>query len=72
MYIRQAKTEDAPAACAIIRQSIAELYRADHDGDEVLLGKWLSNKKVETVTRWIAQSYVVVAEDKGTLLAWRR
>jgi ABC-type sulfate/molybdate transport systems ATPase subunit len=44
MYIRQAKTEDAPAACAIIRQSIAELCHADHGGDEVLLGKWLSNQ----------------------------
>ena len=68
MYIRQAKTEDAPAACAIVRQSIAELCHADHGGDEVLLGKWLSNKTVENVTRWIAQSYVVIAEEAGNLL----
>src|SRR5215831_4208960 len=46
MYIRQAKTEDAPAACAVIRQSIAELCHADHGGDDVLLGKWLPNKTV--------------------------
>jgi len=68
MYVRQAKTEDAPAACAVICQSIAELCHADHGGDEVLLGKWLSNKTVENVTRWIMQSYVVVAEESGTLL----
>ena len=68
MYIRQAKTEDAAAACAIVRQSIAELCDADHGGDQVFLGKWLSNKTVENVARWIVHSYVVVAEDEGTLL----
>src|SRR5262249_5574048 len=68
MHIRQAKTEDAPAACTVIRQSIAELCHADHGRDDVLLGKWLSNKTVENVTRWIMQSHVVVAEEKGTLL----
>ena len=68
MHIRQAKTEDAPAACSVIRRSIAELCHADHGGDEVLLGKWLSNKTVENVTRWIKQSHVVVAEEAGALL----
>jgi len=31
-------------------------------------GKWLSNKTVENVTRWIAQSHFLVAEEAGTLL----
>jgi N-acetylglutamate synthase-like GNAT family acetyltransferase len=68
MLIRQAKIEDAAAACAIVRRSIVELCHADHGGDEVLVGKWLSNKTVENVTRWIMQSHVVVAEEAGTVL----
>jgi N-acetylglutamate synthase-like GNAT family acetyltransferase len=68
MHIRQAKIEDAPAACAIVRRSIVELCHADHGGDEVLLGKWLSNKTVENVMRWIMQSHVVVAEEAETIL----
>ena len=68
MHIRRAKTQDVPAACAVIRQSIAELCHADHGGDDVLLGKWLSNKTVENVMRWTVQNYVVVAEEEGTLL----
>jgi hypothetical protein len=51
MLIRHAKIEDARAACAILRRSIVELCHVDHGGDEVLLGKWLSNKTVENVTR---------------------
>jgi hypothetical protein len=47
MHLRQAETEDAAAACAVLRRSIAELCHADHGGNE----KWLSNKTVENVTR---------------------
>jgi N-acetylglutamate synthase-like GNAT family acetyltransferase len=68
MHIRQAKTEDAVAACAVVRRSIAELCHADHGGDDVLLAKWLSNKTVENFTRWIMQSHFVVAEEAGTIL----
>jgi N-acetylglutamate synthase-like GNAT family acetyltransferase len=68
MLIRQAKIEDAAAACAIVRRSIIELCHANHGGDEVLLGKWLSNKTVENVMRWIMQSHVVVAEEAETIL----
>jgi hypothetical protein len=56
MYILAAKTEDA-AACTVLRRSIAELCQADHGADDVLLGKWLSNKTVEYLTRWVAQSH---------------
>jgi N-acetylglutamate synthase-like GNAT family acetyltransferase len=68
MHIRQAKIEDAAAACAIVRRSIVERCHADHGGDEVLLGKWLSNKTVKNVTRLIMQSHVVVAEEAETIL----
>ena len=68
MHIRRARTEDAAAACVVIRRSIAELCHADHGGDEIYLGKWLSNKTVENVERWIMQSYFVVAEEAGTIL----
>jgi N-acetylglutamate synthase-like GNAT family acetyltransferase len=68
MHLRSAKTEDATAACAVLRRSITELCRADHGGDEILLGKWLSNKTIENVTRWIMQSYFVVAEEGETIL----
>jgi GNAT superfamily N-acetyltransferase len=68
MHTRRANTNDAAAACAVIRRSIAELCYADHGGDEILLGKWLSNKTVENVARWIEQCYVVVAEEAETVL----
>jgi N-acetylglutamate synthase-like GNAT family acetyltransferase len=68
MRIRQAKTEGAMAACAVVRRSIAELCLADHGRDEILLAKWLSNKTVENVTRRIMQSHFVVAEEAGTIL----
>jgi N-acetylglutamate synthase-like GNAT family acetyltransferase len=68
MHIRQAKTDDAAAACAVLRRSITELCHADHGGDEILLGKWLSNKTVENVTRWILQTHFVVAEEGETIL----
>jgi N-acetylglutamate synthase-like GNAT family acetyltransferase len=68
MNVRPAKIEDAHEACAIMRRSITELCYADHNGDELVLDKWLSNKTVENVTRWIAQSYVVVAEEEGAML----
>jgi N-acetylglutamate synthase-like GNAT family acetyltransferase len=68
MHIRQARTEDAAAACAVVRRSIAELCRADHGWDEVLLSRWLSNKTVENLTQWIMQSHFVVAEEARTIL----
>jgi N-acetylglutamate synthase-like GNAT family acetyltransferase len=68
MHLRQAETEDAAAACAVLRRSIAELCHADHGGNEILLEKWLSNKTVENVARWIMQSHFIVAEEAGTIL----
>src|SRR5262245_13209774 len=71
MEIRDAVPSDAPAACQVLRRSIAELCVADHGNDPAILANWLSNKTPEIITSWIAdpnQSLLVVAEGK-TLLA---
>jgi N-acetylglutamate synthase-like GNAT family acetyltransferase len=67
MHIRAARPEDAAAGCAVIRRSITELCHADHGGNRVILEKWLSNKTVDNLTRWILQSHVLVAEEAGTI-----
>ncbi|HEX3535577.1 MAG TPA: GNAT family N-acetyltransferase [Stellaceae bacterium] len=68
MIIRRAAAEDAAEACILLRRSIAELCQLDHGGDEALLGRWLSNKTVENLGRWIAESHFLVAEEDGRLL----
>jgi GNAT superfamily N-acetyltransferase len=63
--IRDAKPDDAEAACAVLRASIIELCAADHNNDPVLLDRWLANKQPEIVAGWIAQperSVLVVVE----------
>jgi N-acetylglutamate synthase-like GNAT family acetyltransferase len=66
--IRRARIEDAAGACAVLRQSIAELCHLDHGGDETYLAKWLSNKTVENVRRWIHQTHFFVAEEAERLV----
>jgi N-acetylglutamate synthase-like GNAT family acetyltransferase len=66
--IRRATVEDASQACTVIRRSITELCYLDHRGDEAYLSKWLSNKTVENVRRWIFQSHFLVAEDAGRIV----
>ena len=44
MVIRDAKLEDAVAACEVARRSIAELCEADHGGDPEIVARWLANK----------------------------
>src|SRR5271169_3969144 len=68
MKIRRAKTDDAPEACAVIRKSITELCHLDHGGDEAYLSKWLSNKTIENVRRWILRDHFFVAEEAGRIL----
>jgi N-acetylglutamate synthase-like GNAT family acetyltransferase len=68
MQLGPATIADAPAACDVLRRSITELCYADHGGDPAVLGKWLSNKTVENVSRWIADNHFFVAEDDGRLL----
>src|SRR5689334_23016130 len=68
MQIRPARLSDAEEACVVLRRSITELCRLDHGDDAVILGKWLSNKTVENVRRWIADNHFFVAEEGGLLL----
>jgi hypothetical protein len=66
--IREACTEEAEDACAVIRRSITELCHADHQGDAPTLTLWLANKTAENMRRWIAQTYVFVAAELGQML----
>jgi GNAT superfamily N-acetyltransferase len=69
MEIRNAVSEDAPAACEIIRRSIAELCIADHRNDPTVLERWLSNKNPEIFKSWIrpGNPLLVAAEDDNLL-----
>jgi GNAT superfamily N-acetyltransferase len=70
LEIREATAEDAPAACQVMRRSIAELCFADHRNDEAILTRWLGNKTPEIFVSWIRQpdnSLLVAAEDRDIL-----
>jgi GNAT superfamily N-acetyltransferase len=70
MEIRAATLEDAPAACHVMRRSIAELCVADHRHDEAILARWLGNKTPEIFASWIRQpdnSLLVAAEGNNIL-----
>jgi GNAT superfamily N-acetyltransferase len=67
--IRDAMPEDAPAACEVMRRSIAELCAADHKNDPALLNQWLSNKTSNIFRSWIkpGSSLLVAVEDERLL-----
>jgi GNAT superfamily N-acetyltransferase len=70
MQIRDARIEDAEAACLVMRRSIAELCAADHKNDATILARWLGNKTPEIFASWIRQpgnSLLVAAEDDNIL-----
>jgi GNAT superfamily N-acetyltransferase len=71
MEIRDGQAEDAPAACQVLRHSIAELCVADHRNDPAILARWLSNKTPEIFRSWIMQgaNSVLVAVESGDILA---
>lgn len=71
MEIREARGEDAAAACDVMRRSIAALCVADHRNDPEVLARWLANKKPEIVAGWIAQrgNSVLVAVEGERVLA---
>lgn len=68
MLIRAAVDDDAPAACALIRESITVLCEPDHHGDARHIERWLSNKTADNVRRWIHQTHVLVAEEEGEIV----
>jgi GNAT superfamily N-acetyltransferase len=71
MQIRDARREDAPAACEVLRRSIVELCTADHHGDAEILRQWLANKTPEIVASWIDNpvNTMLVAVEGDTILA---
>jgi GNAT superfamily N-acetyltransferase len=71
MNIRDAVADDAPAACQVLRRSIAELCAADHGNDATILAQWLANKTPETIASWIARrdESVLVAVEGNEILA---
>lgn len=68
--VRPAASEDAVAACAILRRSIQECCRQDHQDDSARLGSWLGNKTPATVGNWIASptNHMLVAVREGALV----
>ena len=67
--IREARVEDAAAACDVLRRSITELCAADHRGNPEWLAGWLANKTPENVATWISDpgNVVYVALDDGRI-----
>jgi len=70
MQIREANTEDAVEACQILRRSIAELCRLDHEDNPAVLEQWLGNKTPDNVRAWIAHphNYFIVATEGTEIL----
>jgi hypothetical protein len=71
MRIRDALPEDAPAACLVMRRSIAELCFADHRNDKEILARWLANKTPEFFLSWVTQpgNSLRVAIEDGEIVA---
>jgi GNAT superfamily N-acetyltransferase len=71
LSVRNARPEDAVAACNVIRRSIAELCAADHGDDPEIMARWLSNKTPENVRAWIARqdATVLVAIEADSIAA---
>jgi GNAT superfamily N-acetyltransferase len=71
LVIRDARPEDAEAACEVLRRSIAELCEADHHNKSEILGAWLANKQPKIVASWIARpdNSVLVALENGATVA---
>ena len=67
--IRPAVSDDATAACLVLRRSIRECCQQDHQGDSAVLDAWLGNKTPGTVGGWIASpaNHMLVAVRDGAL-----
>lgn len=71
MLIRAAIPEDAPAACIVLKRSIAELCESDHRNDPSILAQWLGNKTHENFCAWVKQTdnSVLLAVENQDILA---
>jgi GNAT superfamily N-acetyltransferase len=69
LVIRRANADDAPAACALVRRSIAELCGEDHYDDPAMVASWLENKTPANFATWIdsADNVPLVAQENGNL-----
>lgn len=64
--IRTATPEDAAAICDVLRESIAACCAADHQDDPVVLARWLANKTMENVKKWVTvQDSVALVASRG-------
>jgi GNAT superfamily N-acetyltransferase len=70
LEIRIATADDAAAACAILRRSIAECCVLDHKNDPAVLEAWLGNKTPDMVKGWFASAsnFAIVAAEAGDIL----
>lgn len=68
MRVRRANIDDASEACIVLRRSITELCQLDHGNDPIYLSKWLANKTVENVEKWVQEGHFFVAEDAGKIV----
>ena len=70
IQIRKAEPRDADAACQLLRRSIEEGCRADHQDHPELLGAWLGNKTPANVVTWFSSptNHALVAESEGQLV----
>ncbi len=63
--VRTATIDDADAACAAVRRSIAEICGPDYGHEEAVMSDWLANKTPDNFRKWIespdAFSVVAVA-----------
>ncbi len=54
--IRTADVEDAEEFCSVIRSSIIELCKLDHQNNKKVLDDWLQNKTVKNCQEWITSN----------------
>lgn len=68
--IQTLTTQDAVAACSVVRASIAECCFPDHHGDPRVMKTWLANKTPENFEAWFASPRAIPlgAFDGGKLV----
>ncbi|RZJ24650.1 MAG: GNAT family N-acetyltransferase [Haliea sp.] len=72
ILIRPATPEDANAACALVRRSIAECCAEDHGHDPARIDSWLKNKTLPQFLAWMDHpaAFSVVAERQGAIVGF--
>lgn len=69
LTVRRATPDDAAAACAVLRRSIAECCAEDHRNDQQILFAWLANKTPENLRGWFSSAgFPVVAVRAGGIV----